>query len=246
MARSPFSYQARRNSEEKLPQGRFDIRVLTSECADTGVLAKGALTMEVTSLPVGSLETNCYIVTSAKDCLVIDPGGDAGTILRVVLEKGLRVHSIVLTHGHFDHYLAAGEVQESTGAPVYVGAGDLPTVKDPGWMARYLPSWPHVPKDIRTLCDDDTVLAGELSFRVMSTPGHSPGSLCLYSPGVLFAGDLLFRGSIGRTDLPGGDTRAMSESLLQVGQLPDDTVVYPGHGPSTTVGEEKESNPYLG
>ncbi len=201
--------------------------------------------MKVTSLPVGSLETNCYIVASDRDCLVIDPGDDAGIILEVVGREGLRVHGIVLTHGHFDHYLAAGEVQEATGCPVYVGAADLPSLKDPGWMAEYMPPGHVMPEDVRVLSDGDTVEAGVLSFRVIHTPGHSPGSICLYSPGVLFSGDLLFNGSVGRTDLPGGDSRAMRESLRKVGMFPDDTVVYPGHGPSTTIGEEKESNPYL-
>jgi hydroxyacylglutathione hydrolase len=201
--------------------------------------------MEVTSLPVGSLETNCYIVVSDRDSLVIDPGDQAGIILDVIKRKGLGIHAIVLTHGHFDHYLAAGEVQKATGCPVYVGAADLQAVKDPGWMAEYMPSGHVMPEDVRVLSDGDTVEAGGLSLRVIHTPGHSPGSICLYSPGVLFSGDLLFNGSIGRTDLPGGDSRAMRESLRKVGEFSDDTVVYPGHGPSTTIGGEKESNPYL-
>ncbi len=194
---------------------------------------------------VGYLETNCYIVKSGKDCLVIDPGGDAGEILSVVEEQGLCVHAIVVTHGHFDHYLAAGELHEATGAPIYVGIDDLSALRDPGWMVEYIPSGYIAPREIKGLSDGDTVGAGELSFQVMSTPGHSPGSVCLHSPGVLFSGDLLFSGSIGRTDFPGGDSRAMRESLRKVGRLPDHTVVYPGHGPSTTIGKEKESNPYM-
>ncbi len=201
--------------------------------------------MEVHCLSVGPLGTNCYIVSSGKDSLVVDPGEDASEILSVIREKGLSVNAIIVTHGHFDHYIAAGALQEALGAPVYTGADDLSALRDPGWMAEYMPPGYIAPKEIKGLSDGDTVSAGELTFRVISTPGHSPGSVCLYSPGVLLSGDLLFMGSIGRTDLPGGDSRAIRESLVKVGRLPDDTVVYPGHGPSTTIGEEKASNPYM-
>lgn len=201
--------------------------------------------MDISCLAVGYLETNCYIVSSGLDCLVIDPGDDAGEILSVIRDKGLRVHAILITHGHFDHFMAAGELQKAFGVPVYIGKDDADLLRDPGWMSEYMSPGYTAPRDLRTLSDGDTVSAGELSFQVMSAPGHSPGSVCFHSPGVLFSGDLLFMGSIGRTDLPGGNSIAIRESLAKVGRLAGDTAVYPGHGPSTTVGEEKTSNPYM-
>ncbi len=208
-------------------------------------MQEGVFAMEIYSLSVGPLEANCYIAYSGKDSIVIDPGDEANSILSFVREKGLRVHAIVLTHGHFDHFLAAGKLQEALGAPVYIGREDLPMLTDPGWMAEYIPPGYVPPRDVRPLADGDTVGGGLLGVKVMSTPGHSPGSVCLYAPGVLFSGDLLFSGGIGRTDLPGGDPSAIKESLAKVVQLPDGTLVYPGHGPMTTIGDEKISNPYL-
>lgn len=201
--------------------------------------------MEVARIPVGSLETNCYIASSGGKCVVLDPGGDAEEILRRVLAKGLEVEAILLTHGHFDHFLAAGRVQESTGAPVFVGEDDMPYLKDPGWMRQFIPSNLALPEDVRPLREGDSVSVGKESLSVMHTPGHSPGSCCFRASGVVFAGDLVFWRGVGRTDLPGGDPDILRRSIQRVMALPGSTSVYPGHGPATSVDDEKSGNTFL-
>lgn len=201
--------------------------------------------MEVRQITVGQLETNCYIAASGKKCVVVDPGGCARDILAKVNESALEVESILLTHGHFDHFLAAGEVQAATGAPVLVGAEDVPFLKDPGWMGEYMPKSAALPRDVRPIREGDVVTVGAESLSVIHTPGHSPGSSCFRAPEILFSGDLIFRRDVGRTDLPGGDDGDLMRSLERIMKLPDSTTIYPGHGPSTTVGYEKARNPYL-
>ena len=204
-------------------------------------------------IPVGPLRTNCYILESAGDYVVIDPGDEGERILaqmRDGLAAGHRLKAVLLTHAHFDHTLAAPYLQEKTGAPVYVGRGDAGLLSDPAWMRPMMPEGVSQPADIRTLSEGDVLKVGAVSLVVWETPGHSPGSLTfLVQEGVpapvVFSGDLLFRGGVGRTDLPGGDDSALASSISRVLELPAETVVYPGHGPATTVGRERDDNPFV-
>ena len=204
--------------------------------------------MQIRQLVLGDLDTNCYMVwDDARKALIIDPADDADTILNAVRQEGLTVVAVVLTHGHFDHMLAAESVCAATGAPLYVGRGDADAMTDPvrnlsGWFSD---SKPVTMTEFRPLKEGDLLRIGEMVLSVLETPGHTPGCICLYSEGYLFAGDTLFRDSIGRLDFPGGNPNAMIESLRRLMQLPEDTLVYSGHGPTTTIGREMRCNPYL-
>lgn len=202
--------------------------------------------MEVVSLRVGKLQTNCYIVVNGDRACVIDPGGDAEDILATLASRALRLEKIVLTHGHADHVADAMAVRRGTNADIVIHTADLPylsAVNDQ--MAAYL----GLNEPIETQCtfqDGEEVELAGLAFTILSTPGHTPGSCCLYNTfdGVLFSGDTLFASSIGRSDLAGGDSSALALSLNRLKQLPDETKVYPGHGPSTTIGRERVRNRY--
>ena len=193
--------------------------------------------MLIKTLTVGQIETNCYIVTDENtlECAVIDPGDESNTILDYLEEHRLTAKYILLTHGHFDHTLAAGAVHEETGAPVCmsprdVGKGDY----------AFLP-----PEGTVMLREGDRVHVGSLVFQVMETPGHTPGGLCYLCEDALFAGDTLFAGSCGRTDLPGGDMDALLRSLKRLYDLPGDYEVYPGHMSPTTLDRERARNTYM-
>ncbi len=199
-------------------------------------------------LVLGALETNCYVAwTPGGRGIVIDPADEPARILALVRERGVTVTAVVLTHAHFDHLLGAEVVCRATGAPLYVGAADALSLTDPArnLSGLFSPACPVTLPGARPLAEAETVALGEESLTVLETPGHSPGSLCLYVPGMLFSGDTLFRGSVGRLDLPGGDAAAMTASLERLKALPEDTRVYPGHGPATTLGWEIRQNPYL-
>lgn len=202
--------------------------------------------MQVITLRVGKLQTNCYLLANAGEAVVIDPGGDAQDILEALQQEQALLRQIVLTHGHADHVANAMELKRSTGAKVLVHAADEPyleAVND--HMAMYLGLKEPVKAD-EYISNGDTLTLAGLAYKVISTPGHTPGSCCLYSveSKVLFSGDTLFASSIGRSDLAGGDPDALTESLRQLKELPDDTVVYPGHGPATTIGKERVRNRY--
>jgi hydroxyacylglutathione hydrolase len=205
--------------------------------------------MKVECVVVGSLATNCYIPYDENNrCgLVIDPGEDGDKILAVIKKLGINVESIVLTHGHFDHTGAARVVRDGTGAPILIGEMDASYLEDPGWMRPFMKSaqgWPIA--GYKILREGDIVQAGSLQFTAIETPGHSLGSLCVYSPGHLFTGDLIFREVVGRTDLPGGSGDMLVKSIWdKVLVLPEDTIIYPGHGPKTTVKYEKRHNPFF-
>ncbi len=202
-------------------------------------------------LAVGPLQCNCSIVGDevSHEAMVIDPGGNVSRILAIVAQHGLKVKQIVVTHAHVDHIAGAMELKAATGAPILLNENDtallamLPVqaqwtgIKDPGKVEIDL-----------SPANGDTVTAGSLSAEVLLTPGHTEGSLCLYfaEQKKLLAGDTLFAGSIGRTDLPGGNYKKILHSLhTKVLDLPDDVIVIPGHGPLTTIGEEREENPFL-
>jgi len=202
-------------------------------------------------LPVGPLQCNCSIIgdETSREAMVIDPGDDIGDILAVIQKYNLNVKQIVITHAHIDHVGGAMKLRAATGAPILLNQKDSALLKMLDVQAAWIgmPSPGHVDID-HSIGELDKVQAGPLVAQVMHTPGHTEGSLCLYFPAQqkLIAGDTLFAGSIGRTDLPGGSFEKIISSLHEkVLSLPDDTVVIPGHGPLTTIGEERESNPFL-
>ena len=193
--------------------------------------------MKLTALTVGSIETNCYIVydEETKGAVVIDPSDDAELVEARIAALGLTPRAILLTHGHFDHGGDVGRLLARWPAPVYCHPAD-----------RALPSWlTHGLSADVDLHDGDELDFDGLRFRVLHTPGHTPGSVCFLCGTLLFAGDTLFAGSCGRTDLPGGSWQDMAASLRRLAELDGDYTVYPGHGEPTTLDEERANNPYL-
>ncbi len=192
--------------------------------------------MKVFSVVVGELKTNCYIISSDRGrAFIVDPGDDAGKIRRCLKDNGLEASFIVNTHGHIDHIKA----DVALGLPVYIHEEDREMVSDPAKNITTIFFGPFdavVPA--RLLRDGDSVTLDELTFHVIHTPGHTAGSVCLFGHGVLFSGDTLFRDGIGRTDYPGASSRKIEESLARLSRLAVETVVYPGHGPQTTIGRE--------
>lgn len=202
-------------------------------------------------LPVGMLQCNCSVFgdEGTREGLVVDPGDNIEGVLEIVGRHGLTVKAIVITHAHIDHIGGAQKLKQATGAPVFMNPNDLELQKMLDVQANWLgmPAPEHVEIDVPAE-DGDKLVVGTSAFHVLHTPGHTQGSVSLWIPaeGKLVAGDTLFRGSIGRTDLPGGDghqiLRSIHNKLLQ---LPETTVVIPGHGESTTIGREKKLNPFL-
>ncbi len=205
--------------------------------------------MIVKMLHVGPLQTNCYIVgcEGTKEGAIIDPGGDAKRILAEVERLGLEIKYVINTHGHFDHTLANKEVVKATGAPLAIHSADASMLTQGGGAFFFgIIGKASPPADV-ILDEGQALTLGEIELQVLHTPGHSPGSICLYSEdeGVLFDGDVLFNMGIGRYDLPGGSYSVLTESIQRLLALPDETTVYPGHGPATTIGRERRSNPFL-
>ncbi len=200
---------------------------------------------------VGPLACNCYIVgdPTTRRAIVIDPGGDAGVLASSLREKELTVSAIVATHAHFDHLIAAQSLRELTGAPLHMHERDKPLLdwyEESARMFLGLDLGP--PPEVDTAAGEGDVLsAGDVELKVIHTPGHSPGSITLVSADALFSGDTLFARGIGRSDLPGGHEKTLLGVIKEkLFSFDDGIVVYPGHGPSTTVGEERRSNPFVG
>jgi glyoxylase-like metal-dependent hydrolase (beta-lactamase superfamily II) len=201
--------------------------------------------------PVGMLGCNCSVIgdEQTRDAMVIDPGDDIEQVLAMLRKHGLTTRQIVITHGHIDHIGGAMKLKAATGAPILMNKNDQAQIK----LLDLQASWIGVaaPGDVKidhSLEDQDKLTTGSLKATVLHTPGHTEGSICLYFPSEnrLIAGDTLFAGSIGRTDLPGGDFEKIMRSLRgPVMALPDETLVIPGHGPATTIGEEREHNPFI-
>jgi glyoxylase-like metal-dependent hydrolase (beta-lactamase superfamily II) len=201
--------------------------------------------------PVGPLQCNCSVVAdeTTREAMVIDPGDEIDRILQIVEQHGLSVKQIVVTHAHIDHVGGAAKLKRLTGAPILINKNDSTLLKmlaiQAAWVGMASPEKVHIDQD---LADGDVIKTGSLVSTVMHTPGHTEGSVCLYfaPEQKLIAGDTLFAGSIGRTDLPGGSFRKIMNSLHhRVLALPDETIVIPGHGPLTTIAEERATNPFL-
>ncbi|MCW2896147.1 MAG: beta-lactamase domain protein [Actinomycetia bacterium] len=217
------------------------------------------MTVLVTGFPAGAFAANCYLVAPApgEECVIIDPGQDAQRGIEELLDRyRLKPIAVLLTHGHVDHMWSVAPVCGAKGIPAYIHPDDREMLADPAKGMSLMAKQQFLggmtfsePDDVKALEDGGIVPLAGLDFRVGHTPGHTPGSVTFRSGGddldALFTGDLLFAGSIGRTDLPGGDHETILRSLARTLTLPDATVVLPGHGPTTTIGDEREANPFL-
>jgi glyoxylase-like metal-dependent hydrolase (beta-lactamase superfamily II) len=194
--------------------------------------------------------SNCFIFgcDQTKEAVVIDPGGDADRILLSLAESNLKVKYIVNTHGHFDHVSDNGKMKEATGAEILIHPLDAPMLGSLSSNAAIFGiSVENSPPCDRTIEEGDTVSFGEITLEVLHTPGHTPGGISLFTEGIVFVGDTLFAGSIGRTDFPGGDFDTLVASIQQkLFKMDDDVRVFSGHGPETNIGQEKRFNPFVG
>ncbi len=206
--------------------------------------------MIIKTLPVGPIMANCFIVgcQETMQAAVIDPGDEADKILQSVADSNLEVKTIINTHGHFDHVSANKGIHAATNAPILIHALDAPMLEQiSASAANWGLSAENSPAPDRTLSDGDTITFGKITLKVIHTPGHTPGGVSLFTAGHVFVGDTLFAGSIGRTDFPGGDFATLKSSILdKLFTLGDEVRVYTGHGPETTIGHEKQHNPFVG
>lgn len=195
--------------------------------------------MNIKTMPLGDYQVNCYFVweDGADTCAVIDPGYEPKLVMEQATRLGKTIEAILLTHGHFDHVGAVKEIAKDTGCKVYICGEDLS-------MPEYMTAGRLYYTDLYQA--EDTVTAGGVAFTVMHTPGHTPGSVCLIAGDSIFSGDTLFAGSCGRTDFPGGSWNQIQNSLKQLAKLDKNYSVYPGHGESTTLDNERMYNPYMG
>ena len=201
------------------------------------------------TVPVGEIQVNCYVLwDNPRQAIVVDPGAEPERIDAFLKERSLQAAAYMLTHGHVDHIGGLAELCRLRPAPIGMPEKDL------SWAfgeQNQLPPFYDIPQRPpvieRMLEDGQSWEDGGMAYRCMATPGHTPGSMCLYFPGakILLSGDTLFAGSVGRTDLPGGDSRTLQQSLQKIAALPDDVSVYPGHGPATTIRQEKNINYFL-
>jgi glyoxylase-like metal-dependent hydrolase (beta-lactamase superfamily II) len=205
------------------------------------------VSLDVRTLPLGPIGTNCHLVrvSGAAEAVVVDPSGEASTIRLELAAMGARCVAILVTHGHWDHLAGVADLAEGAGAPVHMAAGErelLERVNDFAPAEIVLRPWTP---EVLLNGDEQLELAG-IAFDTITVPGHSPAHLAYHAEGCLFSGDVLFAGSVGRTDLPGSDWATLLESIRSlVDRYPPETVVYPGHGSTTTLGAELASNPFL-
>jgi hydroxyacylglutathione hydrolase len=206
------------------------------------------MALAVDQLSLGQIGTNCYLVRSergAPEVVVIDPGADDARIRLDLARTGATCAAILLTHSHYDHFGALADLAEGTGAPVWLPEGELDVFRSPSDFFPTVPTRPYE-GEATLLSGGETVEVAGISFQVSHVPGHSPGHVAYYADRCLFSGDVLFSGSVGRTDLPFGDWDTLLESIRSlVEAYPPDTAVYSGHGPATTLGDELARNPFL-
>lgn len=204
--------------------------------------------MEILCIPVGPLQANCYLVwdESLRACAV-DPGGESERLARVVAEKGLSLEAILVTHGHFDHMEGVSGLATATGAAVYCSEQVAPVASGLEQCSASGIGVPKVSEDlVRVVSDGSSFDVGDLTVTVIATPGHTPGDVTYEIEGSLFCGDLIFHGSVGRTDFPGGDFGQLLGSVKRLSDAyPLETPIYPGHMEATTLGQELKSNPFL-
>ena len=205
--------------------------------------------LEVVAIPNGTFAQNCYLVhpRGSSDAAIVDPGEESDRILAEASRRGLRLTAIWLTHAHIDHVMGIAAIKAATGAPIALHPADRPLYDNAPtqgrWFGLQIAPLPVPEVELR---HGDVLTLGDVTLEVRHVPGHSPGHVVFVAPGVVIGGDVLFAGSIGRTDLPGGDHEALLDGIRrELLTLPDATVVYPGHGPATTIGEERASNPFL-
>ena len=205
--------------------------------------------LEIVALPNGQFAENCYLVadTALQESVIIDPGEESDRFLAEIRQRGWRLRAIWLTHGHIDHIMGVGAVHQATGAPIHLHRLDRPlydALPDYGdWVGLQLAAPPPPDVELRA---GDLLAVGKHQFQVKFSPGHSPGSVSFLGKGLIFGGDVLFNGSIGRTDLPGGDAGTLMNTIhTEFLSLPDSTVVHSGHGLDTTIGLERLTNPFL-
>jgi len=204
---------------------------------------------KIHTLVVGQLQTNCYVIESQGQALVVDPGDEPERILRFIKDLNVRPTEIIATHTHFDHVLGVNGVRKTTKTPFLIHRDDLPMLESMQSRVRQFMGFevPPPPKVDGYLKDGELLKLGDETIRVLHTPGHSTGSISLAGDGYVLTGDALFNQSIGRTDLPGGDLDTLVHSIRErLFRLDDETIVYPGHGPETTIGDEKLGNPFVG
>ncbi len=205
--------------------------------------------LEIVTIPNGQFVQNCYLLGDGetREAVIVDPGEEGERFLREAETRGWRITEIWLTHAHIDHVLGVGTVAAATGAPIRLHPADRPLYEAVPQQATWFGlDAPVLPVPDHDLAAGDTVRVGGHAFAVRHTPGHAPGHVIFVGDGVVLAGDVLFAGSIGRTDLPGGDLGTLLASIArELLTLPDDTSVLPGHGPPTTIGTERGQNPFL-
>ncbi len=204
--------------------------------------------MNIQKIVVGQLDVNCYIISdgSNSEALIIDPGDEPEKIIEFIDESGLQPKYILFTHAHYDHVCAAKELHDQYNAIIVMHEQEKTAYR---MTAQLCLSWGFVPEDFpepeRLVKDNDSISVGTISFKVIHTPGHTPGSICILGENTLFSGDTLFKGSVGRTDLPGGDFGLLSQSLKKLTNLPPETRVLCGHEGETLIAEEMRDNPFL-
>ena len=207
------------------------------------------MSMQYMSMVLGPVMTNCYIVydSETRDAMVIDPAWNYRKIDQALQDNQLHLQFIFLTHGHADHIGALQELRNYKNVPVYVGKGDVDLISNSrNNLSMFMGKEIKCESPDYVVTDGEIITLGHLKFTALETPGHTPGGISLYGEGVVFSGDTLFRYSVGRTVLYGGSAKILIDSInTKLMPLPDDTVVLPGHGPSSTIGEERRGNPYL-